>query len=171
MSLRLGPRQRNLAHMAEARPTATIRLATEADVPRIVELIHLGAAGMSPEEPGPPLAQGYYDGFAAIRAHPGVDAYVAELDGEVVATFQLAIIPNLSHRGRPVAQVESVHVAAEWRGHGIGEQLLRFAIAEARRHGCFRLQLTSNKSRTDAHRFYRRLGFEQSHEGMKLALD
>ena len=137
----------------------------------MVELIHLGAAGPSPEEPAQPLARSYYEAFAAIQAHPSCAAYVAELDGLVVGTFQLAVLPNLSNGGRPLAQIESVHVAEEWRSHGIGEQMVRFAISEARTHGCFRLQLSSNKSRTDAHRFYRRLGFVQSHEGMKLALE
>ena len=157
--------------MPGERPLVSIRPARETDVPRMVELIHLGAAGRSGEQPGPPLPASYYEAFAALRAHPTCEAYVAEVAGEVVGTFQLAVLPNLSNRGRPVAQIESVHVAAEWRGRGIGEQMLRFAIAEAEGQGCFRLQLSSNKSRIDAHRFYRRLGFEQSHEGMKLALD
>ena len=96
---------------------------------------------------------------------------VAEVDGAVVGTFSLTFLANLSNGGREVAQIESVHVAASLRGQRIGEAMLRWAIAASRARGCFRLQLTSDKRRTDAHRFYRRLGFAASHEGMKLALD
>lgn len=147
-----------------------IRRATETDLPRIVELIHRGAWGSSPENPGPPLPEGYYDAFRAIESDPARAVMVAELDGRVVGTFQFAAIPNLSHQGRPLAQIESVHVDESLRSRGIGETMLRWAIDESRRRGCFRLQLTSNKGRKDAHRFYERLGFAASHEGMKLNL-
>jgi len=80
------------------------------------------------------------------------------------------VLRQLSHRGGHVAQVESVHVASDLRRRGIGEAMMRHAIEEARRRGCHRLQLTSNKRRVDAHRFYTRLGFVQSHEGFKLPL-
>jgi GNAT superfamily N-acetyltransferase len=95
---------------------------------------------------------------------------VAELDGEVVGTFQLSVIPHLSHVGRPVAQLESVHVAGARRSRGIGAQMVRWAIDEARRQGCHRLQLTSDRRRVEAHRFYERLGFLATHEGFKLKL-
>ena len=147
-----------------------IRRATEADLPRVVELIHRGAWGESPENPGPPLPTSYYDAFRAIESDPGRAVMVAELNGGVVGTFQFAAIPNLSHEGRPLAQIESVHVDETLRSRGIGETMLRWAMDESRRRGCFRLQLTSNKGRKDAHRFYERLGFVASHEGMKLNL-
>ena len=148
-----------------------VRPAREEETPRIVELIHLGdIAGRGSEQPGPPFPEAYYAAFRDVRAAPNQEVYVAELDGQVVGTFQLAILANLSNIGRRVAQIESVHVAAEWRSHGIGEQMLRWAIAEGRRQGCFRLQLTSDRRRTDAHRFYERLGFVNSHVGMKLTL-
>lgn len=74
------------------------------------------------------------------------------------------------HRGGAVAQIEAVRVAAGLRGQGLGAQLLRWAIEEARSRGCWRVQLTTNKLRKDAHRFYKRLGFQDTHEGMKLPL-
>jgi GNAT superfamily N-acetyltransferase len=80
------------------------------------------------------------------------------------------VIPNISHGGQPVAQVESVHVADEYRSHGIGAVMMRWAMDEGRRRQCYVLQLTSNKVRRRAHRFYRRLGFIASHEGMRLYL-
>ena len=95
---------------------------------------------------------------------------VAEAGGAVVGTMQLLFLPGLSRRGALRAQVEAVRVAAPGRGHGLGSAMIRWAISEARRRGCALVQLTSDKSRTDAHRFYARLGFAASHEGMKLPL-
>jgi GNAT superfamily N-acetyltransferase len=96
--------------------------------------------------------------------------YVAEEGGRVVGTFMLTFIRHLMRQGSLVAQLESVRVDGSMRGRGIGEAMVRWAIEESKRRGCSRMQLTTNKSRTDAHRFYRRLGFEASHEGMKLSL-
>lgn len=151
-------------------PSVTIRRATEADLPRVVDLIHLGAWGGSAEQPGPPLPAAYFEAFRAIQSNAATAVMVADLDGEVVGTFQFAVLRGLSHVGRPVAQVEGVHVAEARRSQGIGEAMMNWAMTEARRNGCYRLQLTSNKGRVDAHRFYRRLGFVASHEGMKLDL-
>ena len=147
-----------------------IRAAREGDLHRVVELIHLGAFSASGENPGPPLPDGYRRAFAEIEADPNAMLMVAESAGEVVGTFSLAFIPNISNGGGRVAQIESVHVAEAWRGKGAGEAMLQWAIAESKARGCFRLQLTSNKGRKDAHRFYERLGFAKSHEGMKLKL-
>jgi GNAT superfamily N-acetyltransferase len=149
----------------------TVRPATEADVPRIVELIHLGAVeGQSGEDLGPPLPEAYRGAFHAIETSPVQQIVVAELEGAVVGTLSFIYLYNIAYRARSVAQLESVHVAPEFRSRGIGEAMVQWAIEEARRLGCGRVQLTSNRARTDAHRFYRRLGFVQSHEGMKLAL-
>jgi ribosomal protein S18 acetylase RimI-like enzyme len=147
-----------------------IRPARETDLERIVELIHLGAFGSSHENPGPPLPESYRSAFREIESDPNALIMVAESGGEVAGTFSLVFIPNISNGGGRVAQIESVHVAEARRGQGIGETMLRWAIAESQARGCFRLQLTSNKGRKDAHRFYERLGFAKSHEGMKLAL-
>jgi GNAT superfamily N-acetyltransferase len=137
-----------------------------------VELIHLGSVDPadSHERLGFPLAPGYLAAFREIEASADKLVVVAELEGVVVGTFQFAAIPNLSNVGGRVAQVESVHVAPEMRSKGIGEAMMHWAIDEARRRGCFRLQLTSDKRRDAAHRFYERLGFAKSHEGFKLGL-
>ncbi len=146
-----------------------IRRATEADLPRIIELIHLGAVdGAGVEELGPPLPERYYASFRSFERYPEAKVLVAEAGGAVVGTFQFHLLPNLSNRARPTAEVESVHVAEAFRGRGIGEAMMTWAIEEARRLGCRRVQLTSNKARSDAHRFYERLGFVKSHEGMKF---
>jgi GNAT superfamily N-acetyltransferase len=151
--------------------TPTIRPATEADLPRIIELIHLGAVdGAGREELGPPLPDAYYRAFRGFARFPEAKVMVAEVDGEVAGTLQFHLLPGLSNGALPTAEVESVHVAESHRGRRIGEAMMAWATDEARRLGCRRLQLTSNKARTDAHRFYERLGFAKSHEGMKLNL-
>lgn len=157
--------------MSKAPAGLLVRDATEADLPRVIEIINAGAvAGREGEQLGPPLPASYIDAFNEITGRHGGHVFVAELHGEIVGTVQMLILPNLSHLGRPIAQLESMHVVAEHRGTRIGEAMVERAIAEARLHGCFRVQLTSNKVRHDAHRFYKRLGFEASHEGFKLAL-
>ena len=151
--------------------TPLLRPATEADLPRIVELIHLGAVGgHGAEDLGPPLPHAYIAAFRSFARFPEAKVMVAEVDGSVVGTFQFHLLPSLSYQGRPTAEVESVHVAEAMRGKRVGEAMMQWAIAEARRLGCKRVQLTSNKARNDAHRFYERLGFVKSHEGMKLNL-
>jgi GNAT superfamily N-acetyltransferase len=105
-----------------------------------------------------------------MEGDPNNCVYVAELQGSVVGTFQLTFIRQLSHRGCLVAQVESVHVHSQRRSGGIGTAMLSWAIAEARRRGCIRIQLTSNLNRERAHQFYERLGFRATHKGMKLFL-
>jgi len=113
----------------------------------------------------------YLNAFDAIKAQPGNDVYVGEADGIVVATAQLTLIPNLSISGTLRAQIEGVRVASSQRGQGTGEALIRWLIERAREAGAGLVQLTTNKTRDDALRFYERLGFETSHEGMKLKLE
>lgn len=147
---------------------ARVREATEADLPRVVELL----AQLSLDEPrerlGPPLPESYRSAFQEIAADPRQRLLVVEAQGRVIGTATLVIVPNLSHRGRPYALVENVVVDASARGAGYGEQLMRRALEEARRAGCYKLSLTSNKQRADAHRFYRRLGFRATHEGLRI---
>ena len=148
-----------------------IRPATRDDLPRVVELIRGGALdGGAGDDASTELSAVYYESFEEIEADPNNAIMVAEHDGRVVGTFQFTVIPQIQRRAGRVAQVESVHVAAEMRGRRIGEAMMRWAIDEARRRGCDRIQLTSNVARKDAHRFYQRLGFEASHVGMKLGL-
>jgi GNAT superfamily N-acetyltransferase len=108
--------------------------------------------------------------FADIEADPNNHVFVAEEDGQVLGTFQLTFIRQLSYGGCWVAQVESVQVDARYRSRGIGARMLHFAIERARDRGCYRVQLTSNVTRQRAHAFYARLGFKATHSGMKLIL-
>lgn len=146
---------------------ATIRRATAADLPAIVGLLADDVLGAQREQPGDPA---YAQAFEAIVADPHQWLMVADRDGEVVGTLQLTVIPGLSHRGMTRALVEAVRVAASQRDRGLGSQILEWAVGTARELGCGMVQLTSNASRADAHRFYERLGFEASHTGFKLAL-
>jgi ribosomal protein S18 acetylase RimI-like enzyme len=151
----------------------TIRPANREDVPAIVALLaddRLGATREDPRDIGP-----YVDAFDAVAAQGGNSVIVAERDGptakELVGCLQLTLIPGLARRGAKRGQIEGVRVAATCRGLGIGERLIRHAIETARAAGCGLVQLTSDKSRADAHRFYERLGFVASHAGFKLELD
>ncbi|MEV8439547.1 GNAT family N-acetyltransferase [Actinosynnema sp. NPDC051121] len=145
-----------------------IRRATAEDVPAIVAMLaddELGARRETPDDLAP-----YLRAFAEVDAAGHEVLVVAERDGEVVGTLQLTVLRGLSRAGASRAQVEGVRVAASARRQGLGEELMRWAIEEARARGCVVVQFTSDKTRGDAHRFYRRLGFAQSHEGFKLAL-
>ena len=151
--------------------SVVLRKAAAQDVPAIVNLLatdQLGAARDGVRTPEDLVR--YQRAFRAIDDDPAHILIVAESDGEVVATMQVSFIPGLARRGALRAQLEAVRVADAWRGRGLGAAMMAWAIAEARRRGCALVQLTSDKSRTSAHRFYERLGFVASHEGMKLAL-
>ena len=147
-----------------------IRLATRTDVPVIVRMLAEDELGAQRERYETPLPQAYYTAFEVIKADPNQELIVAELDGEVVGTLQLTTLPSLSYQGRMRAQVESVRVLEQFRGRGIGAQMMEWAIERARQRGCHLMQLTSHQSRIDAHRFYERLGFTKSHIGMKINL-
>ena len=147
-----------------------IRRAEAADVPAIVALLADDVLGAKRERNEDPLPQAYSRAFEAIAADPNHELLVAESDGEIIATLQLTYLPGLSRQGMWRAQIEGVRVSSKERGHRVGEQLVRHAIARAREKGCGVVQLTSDKQRTDAVRFYERLGFSASHEGMKLPL-
>ncbi|MGZ3429624.1 MAG: GNAT family N-acetyltransferase, partial [Polyangia bacterium] len=124
--------------------------------------------GAARETPG--ALDGYYIAFDEIIGDPNQELIVGELDGVVVGTFQLTYIRQLSHGGGKIAQIEAVRIAAAQRGRGLGGEMMRWAIDQARAAGCDRVQLTSNKERSEAHRFYEQLGFRRSHEGFKLYL-
>jgi len=108
--------------------------------------------------------------FEEIAADPNNELWVAERDGEVVGTLQLTFIPGLSRNGMKRALVEAVRVRSDLRGQRIGERFMNAVIERARQRGCGLIQLTTDRRRTDAHRFYERLGFEPSHVGMKRLL-
>jgi GNAT superfamily N-acetyltransferase len=108
--------------------------------------------------------------FEVIDADPNNELIVAELDGEVVGTMQLTYIPGISRRGALRMQIEAVRVASDLRGQGLGRKMMEWALDRGRARGCALVQLTTDKSRKDAHRFYDSLGFAASHEGYKLPL-
>ncbi|MEU2560467.1 GNAT family N-acetyltransferase [Streptomyces longispororuber] len=147
-----------------------MRPAQPADLESILRLLAQDAILEVPVETGPPVPQYYVDAFARISADPGQLLAVAEVQGEVVGTFQVSFIPYLLWRGGLVAQIESVRVAEHLRGQRVGEQMMRWAVEQARSRGCARVQLSTHKTRDRAHRFYERLGFRATHEGMKLFL-
>ncbi|WP_055587519.1 GNAT family N-acetyltransferase [Streptacidiphilus griseoplanus] len=142
-----------------------IRRATAEDVPAIVALLADDALGATRESPDD-LAL-YLAAFERVAADPGQHLTVAVRDGRVVATLQLSVIPGLSRRGTVRTIIEAVRVDSAERGNGLGTALIEWAVAESGRLGADLVQLTSDATRTGAHRFYQRLGFTASHLGFK----
>ncbi|MGW0409940.1 N-acetyltransferase family protein [Streptomyces collinus] len=145
-----------------------IRRATAADVPAIVGMLAddpLGAQRESPDDMTPYLAA-----LERLAADPNQHVVVAVREGRVVGTLQLTVVPGLSRKGATRSIIEGVRVHADERGSGLGTRLIEWAVEESRRQECRLVQLTSDNSRTDAHRFYERLGFTASHVGFKLPL-
>ncbi|MFE1781542.1 GNAT family N-acetyltransferase [Streptomyces sp. NPDC059506] len=145
-----------------------IRPAAVEDIPAIVAMLAddpLGVQRESPDDLTP-----YHEAFARLEGDPNQHLTVAVRDGRVVGTLQLTVIPGLSRRGATRTVVEGVRVHADERGAGLGAELVRWAVEESRALGASLVQLTSDRTREDAHRFYERLGFTASHVGFKLAL-
>lgn len=149
----------------------SIRLARKRDLPDVLAIFTQDALGGHAESRRPAELAVYEAAFERIAASGSNWLYVAEQEGAIVGTFQLTLIPGLVNHGRLRAKVESVQVLADRRGLGIGAEMMRFAIAEARQKGAGMVELTSNKKRRDAHRFYERLGFDRSHEGFKMVFE
>jgi GNAT superfamily N-acetyltransferase len=147
----------------------TLRQAVPGDLPEVLALLaadQLGVHREAADEPAP-----YRAAFDAITADPAHLLVVAvDGDARIIGTMQLSFIPGLARRGAWRAQIEAVRVHEAARNRGVGARMIGWAIEEARRRGCALVQLTTDKRRGDAHRFYERLGFVASHEGMKLAL-
>lgn len=145
-----------------------IRAAATDDVPALVALLAddpLGAQRESPDDLAP-----YFAALERLSTDPNQHLVVAVREGRVVGTLQLSIIPGLSRRGSTRSIIEAVRIHADERGSGLGTRLIEWAIDASRRQGCRLVQLTSDTTRTDAHRFYERLGFQASHVGFKLQL-
>ncbi|MGY0025320.1 N-acetyltransferase family protein [Streptomyces sp. cg35] len=145
-----------------------IRPAVAEDVPAIVAMLAddpLGARRESPEDLTPYLAA-----QARLSADPNQHLVVAVREGRVVGTLQLTVVPGLSRKGSTRSIIEGVRIHADERGSGLGTHLITWAVEESRRQDCQLVQLTSDATRTDAHRFYERLGFVASHVGFKLQL-
>ena len=148
----------------------TFRRATRTDVPDIVRMLADDILGSKREQYTLPLPESYYTAFAAIDTDPNNELIVVELDGKVVGVLQLTYIPYITYRGSWRALIEGVRVDSSLRASGIGRKLFTWAIERAQSKGCHLVQLTSDKARPDAIRFYESLGFVASHEGMKLHL-
>lgn len=146
------------------------RDARREDVPTVVHLLAADALGATRETTEGPLPDAYYRAFEAIERDPNNRLVVVEDGGAVIGCLQLTYIPGLTYQGGLRMVVEGVRVAESRRGAGVGRHMLNWAIEEARARGCRLVQLTTNKARTDAKRFYESLGFTASHEGMKLDL-
>ncbi|MFC7917632.1 GNAT family N-acetyltransferase [Streptomyces sp. NPDC057386] len=145
-----------------------IRPAAEDDIPALVAMLAddpLGARRESPDDLTP-----YRTALQRLSGDPHQHLVVAEREGRVIETLQLTIIPGLSRRGATRSIIEAVRIHSDERGSGLGTRLIEWAVETSRREGCQLVQLTSDKSRADAHRFYERLGFEPSHIGFKLPL-
>lgn len=148
----------------------TFREATVDDLPEIVRLLADDPLGSTRETPGEEIPEAYFRAFAAIEKDPNNSLVVAEVAGAVAGTLQLTFIPGLTYTGGERAQIEGVRVAAEQRGAGLGQLLINWAIDRARARGCRVVQLTTDRQRPDAIRFYQKIGFRPSHMGMKYHL-
>lgn len=148
----------------------TFREATRADLPAIIRLLWDDDTARAREDPSEPLDARYLTAFEAIDADPNQHLIAAERDGEVIGTMQLSFLPGLSFRGSWRGQIEAVRIASHLRGQRLGEAMMLWAIEQCRARDCKLVQLTSSDTRLAAHRFYARLGFRQSHVGMKLHL-
>jgi GNAT superfamily N-acetyltransferase len=146
------------------------RRAARADLPEVVRLLADDVLGSRREEYASPLPGSYYQAFEAIARDPNNELVVAELDSRIVGVLQLTYIPYVTYRGSWRALIEGVRIDASLRSSGIGRSFLTWAIERAREKGCHMVQLTSDKERPDAIRFYESLGFTPSHEGLKLHL-
>ncbi|WP_192182054.1 GNAT family N-acetyltransferase [Mesorhizobium amorphae] len=147
-----------------------IRRAEEADLPAIVVMLADDPLGRGREDTSEPLAKAYRDAFAAVDADPNQFLAVMTEGSRIIGTLQITYLAGLSLQGALRGQIEAVRIADDRRGERLGQRLLEWAVEECRRRGCRLVQLTTNKSRQDAHRFYDRLGFKASHIGYKLEL-
>jgi GNAT superfamily N-acetyltransferase len=148
----------------------TFRIATRADVPAILALLADDGLGAAREFVGEDVDAAYWRAFEEIDVDPRNELIVADDGGAVVGTCQLTFTPSLSRRGAERMTIEAVRVDSALRGRGVGRSMMQWALDRARERGCRLAQLTTDKRRPQAHRFYASLGFTASHEGMKLAL-
>jgi GNAT superfamily N-acetyltransferase len=156
--------------MKDQRIEVVIRPAERRDIGAIVALFADDALGGHGDTTDESVRPRYEAAFARISASPDNMLYVAERQGEIVGTYQTTLTTTMSGQGSSSLTISAVQTRADLRGHGIGEQMMRFAVEEGRAKGARLVQLMSNGKRTDAHRFYERLGFSKSHAGFKMKL-
>jgi GNAT superfamily N-acetyltransferase len=149
----------------------TFRPANEDDLPALVNMLADDDLGSQREDTSSPLNPAYLEAFLAIQQDDNNLLYVAENEeSRIAGMLQLTLIPYLTHTGSWRCLVEGVRVHRDFRGHGLGARFLEWAIGFARDRGCKIIQLTSDKQRPDAIRFYESLGFKSTHEGLKMKL-
>ncbi len=149
--------------------SVSIRRARREDVEAIVKMLADDPLGSGRERIEAPLPPTYFKGFEAVDRNPHIQLVVAEdVHGAVVGCLELCILPGVSSQGASRGLIEDVRVATHCRSHGIGEQMVIWAIAEARARGCKLIELFTHHTRVDAQRFYKRLGFQPTHVGMTL---
>jgi GNAT superfamily N-acetyltransferase len=146
------------------------RLARRADLPSIVRMLADDDLGSGRERYEDPLPLAYYSAFEQLERDTNHELIIAERNREVIGTLLLMFLPSISFQGGLRAQVESVRVDKRFQSQGIGTEMMKWTIERARQRGAHVVQLTTHKSRVDAHRFYEGLGFKGSHLGMKLDL-
>lgn len=156
--------------MTAAMDTIAFRRARAADLPAIIALLADDPLGREREVLGEPLAPVYERAFEAIDADPNQLLAVVTDEDQVVGTLQITFIAGLSRKGGVRGQIEAVRIAADRRGAGLGRRAFEWAIETCRARGCCLVQLTTDRTRSDAHRFYDQLGFTASHIGYKKAL-
>lgn len=149
----------------------TFRLATIEDLPEIISMLADDVYGAQRESVTEKISDKYLSAFKKIQEDPNQELTVVEINGNKVATFQLTFIQYLNFEGALRAQIEAVRTHSDYRGQGIGTKVLNYAINRAREKDCQLIQLTSDKRRTEAIKFYEKLGFKASHEGFKLKLN
>ena len=149
---------------------AIVRAATEEDIPRILELYRQLAFTPPPPDAPQPSVEEYQRAFAEMSDLPGYRLLLAEEDGEILGTTVMAILPGIAHGVSPFAVVEYVVVDEKCRRKGIGKLLMDDIVARAKEAGCYKIMLTSDKRRKEAHEFYQSLGFEASAHGFRLYL-
>ena len=146
------------------------READEADIERLVELLADDELGATREDLSKPLNPRYAQAFHCIDADPNNELTVVESGTELIGMLQLTFLPYLTHTGSWRCLIEGVRIAQQYRGQGLGSKFFEYAIERARARNCSIVQLTSDKQRPDALRFYESLGFRATHEGFKLRL-
>jgi ribosomal protein S18 acetylase RimI-like enzyme len=152
------------------RPDIRFRLAKRVDLPSIVRMLADDDLGSQRERYEEPLPEAYYAAFDEITSDPNHELIVAERNGEVIGTLHLMFLPSISFQGGLRAQIESVRVDKRFQSQGIGSAMMQWSMQRAKERGAHVVQLTTHKTREDAHRFYERLGFQGTHLGMKLIL-
>lgn len=148
----------------------SLRKATVEDLDSIVALLADDVLGASREKYETPLPKSYREAFYAIDSDPNNELIVACRANKVIGVQQLTFTPSITYQGGWRATIEGVRVSASTRGQGVGRLLIEWAIKRAKKRGCHLIQLTTDKKRTEARRFYEQLGFRATHEGMKLKL-